>query len=92
MSRNTRKRRLERKNRPKLTIEPSSHEWGEGPPLTSEERRRALSRFSSMTHRGTTIGFTPLLANGWVRARTSEELEDATRDLLEASSTDEPSN
>lgn len=83
---NNRRRRLERKGRSKLTIEPSRHEWGEGPELTSEERQRALSRFSSMSHRGTRIGFTPLLRDGWTSARTPEELEAGTTEKLDGGS------
>jgi hypothetical protein len=60
--------------------------------LTPEERSRVLQRFSSMTHRGTTFGFVPLLEDGWVKARTPEELKAKTRELLEARSTGEPSN
>lgn len=92
MSRNTRARRLARKNRPKLTIPEPTGTWGDGPPLTAEERSRVLQRYSSMSHRGTTVGFVPLLADGWVKASTPEELEARTKELLEASSAGDRSN
>lgn len=76
------RRRLDRKNRPKLTIEPAPHGFGAGSALTSEERHRVLSRFGSMTHRGTTISFKPLLRDGLVEARTPEELVRATTEKL----------
>lgn len=81
MARKNRKRQ-ERKNRSKLAIEPAPHAFGAGPALTAEERARALSRFSSLTHRGTAISFQPLLDNGWVEARTPGELESATTEKL----------
>jgi hypothetical protein len=92
MSRNTRARRKARKARPKLTITPAPWSWGNGPPLTEQERARVLARYACMKHRGVTFGFVPMLADGWVKASTPEELVEGTRQKLLADSKAKPEN
>jgi hypothetical protein len=85
MSRNTRARRLARKARPKLTIPEPSGTWGDGPPLTPDERARVWARYSDMRCRGFRFGFVPMF-DFVFEARTPEELNEAVRQKLLATS------
>lgn len=92
MSRNSKARRRARKARPKHpVIDTPTDAWGDGPPLTPEERARVLSRYRDLRGRNVRFGFV-LLLDGWVNARTPEELDEAVRTKLAADLAGKPSN
>lgn len=79
-SRARRKSRKQRAASKRFAVQGHDFKWGEGPPLTSEERSRVLQCFSSMRCRSFSISFVPMFgADVWFSAKNPDELDEAVR-------------
>lgn len=82
-SRTRRKDRKQRAPNRRLAVQGHDFEWGEGPPLTPEQRSRVLQRFSNMRCRSFSVGFVPVFwADAWFGAKNPDELNEAVRSKL----------
>lgn len=84
--RNSKTRRKARKLRApskRFAVKGHDFEWEEGPPLTAEQRSRALQLFSNMRFRSFSVSFVPMFGpDVWFDTKNPNELNEAVRQKL----------